>query len=373
MKVRSFNGFLVFLTMAACIDPISFDIPPAADLLVVDGLISDEPGSYKVKLSRGVDLDVATGIEAPVSGASITLYEDGASSEDFVEVSPGEYVTGGVITGRIGHSYHITIATADGRTFVSDPEEIVAGGSVSAIRYEYEERTSIKSFGPVRADVYNVFIDADAPTEAPGEVYFRWRYTGTYRIETRPELHQTFSQGFWYRTPYQCSGYVVMPQEGGGRLEQVEPCVCCTCWVKQYETKPQLSDTQLVTDGKFSNMKVGEVPVNPATFFDKFLIEVEQMSLSRTAFDFFKLMRTQKEGAADLFQPAPGRLIGNIRATNSNFPVVGLFWATSVRRESVYIMRNEIPIVLPPYEIYPEPCQTVFQYSSTTKPASWND
>src|SRR5258708_13442047 len=57
-------------------------------------------------------------------------------------------------------------------------------------------------------------------------------------------------------------------------------------------------------------------------------------SLSKKSFEFFRLIRAQKEGASSLFQPPFGEIKGNVSPVNSTAPVVGLFWATSVDRKS---------------------------------------
>jgi hypothetical protein len=373
MFTRLPKWILVFVAASACVDPIAFDAPPAAELLVIDGSITDQQGPYTVKITRGLGLDADTNAPPPVTGVVVKLHDDLGSVENFTETAPGMYSTGGTIRGTIGRSYHITLQMPDGSALQSEPEKILPTGEVQSIRYEFEPRRADKGFGILPADVFNIYIDADGGPEVNNESYLRWRFTGTYKVETFPQLHMTLSQEFYYRDPRPCSGFVVAPAPNGGVLEQVAPCVCCTCWVKLFETQPQLSDTELVNDGQFRNLKVGEVPINPDSFFHKVLVEVEQMSISKVAFDYFRIIRTQKEGASDLFQPAQGRLRGNISSPNNKYQVVGLFWAASISKKSIYLSRTDVPYPLAPMEILTEPCYVVFQNATTTKPANWND
>jgi hypothetical protein len=132
-----------------------------------------------------------------------------------------------------------------------------------------------------------------------------------------------------------------------------------------------LSDVQLVSGGEFKNVKVGEVPISNNTFLEKYMVEVEQMSLSRNAFEFFKLIRAQKEGASSLFQPPSGEIRGNITPVNNNDPVVGLFWATSLRKKTTFILPTDIPYLLTPFEYITYPCYNAFDNASTTKPENW--
>jgi hypothetical protein len=98
-------------------------------------------------------------------------------------------------------------------------------------------------------------------------------------------------------------------------------------------------------------------------------VDVEQMSLTKNAFKFFNLIHIQKTGASSLFQPPSSQIKGNIRAVNSATPIVGLFWATSVKSKYTFIQRSDIPYAIDPIGIA-EPC-TVYLNSSQTTPDFW--
>lgn len=369
-----FKWIVVFAVMTACVDPITFDALPPLQLLVVDGSITDEPGPYRVKISNGIELTADSSTHAPVSNVKITLHDDEGSTEALTEREPGDYWTAGVIRGKLGHSYYITIEMPDGKKFESEPEKIMPAGEVKDIHYQFEARTTTEKFGVLAADVFNIFVDGDAPASSNGTVNIRWRFTGTYKVLTFPQFHRTYLQGeFYYATPYECSGFRVAPALGGGTLEQIDPCTCCTCWVNQFDTSPQLSDAELVSDGQFRNVKVGEVPISTATFYEKYRVDIEQMTLSNSAFEFFKLVKTQKEGTSNLFQPPSGRIVGNIRSSGAESPVVGLFWAAAISRKSIFIQRSDVPYVLTPPETITEPCTKAYANSNTTKPANWDE
>jgi hypothetical protein len=369
--LKRLKWFAIFLVMGACIDTIHFDAQPPGDIIVLDGSITTDAGPYVITMSRGLRLDSDSTINAPVVGATIVLHSDKGETETFVERKPGEYHTGSVIRGTIGSTYHIALTMPDGATFESEPETIMPSGEVRDIHYQYEARTVEKYNGPQPADVFNIFIDASSlPTEDKTS-YVRWRFTGTYVMETNPEQHTRWLQGASrYLDPWPCSGWEVEPALGGGKLVQKRPCTCCRCWVTQYEASPRLSDTDLVEAGEFRNLTVAEVPVTRLTFFEKYQVAIEQMTLSKNAFDFFKVVRTQKDGASNLFQPPPGKLTGNIKPVNANYEIVGLFWGASVHRKAIYIPNTELPYKIP-RDIIQVPCNTSYTNSSNVQPADW--
>jgi hypothetical protein len=362
----------LILLLLSCVDPIEFEVPPAQSQLVVEGLITDAPGPYRVRLTRAMSVGNEIPIPKLVPRARITLFDDEGNSEDFADAGNGEYLTGGVITGQVGHRYYIKIVTDDGNTFESEPDLLTPVGTVKEIRYEFEERAQVLEYGEFRGDVFNVYIDSEAGTT--DETFVRWKLTGTYEVLTTPHLHRTWLQGeLWFATPLPCSGYVVVPALGGGGLEQRAACTCCTCWANEYEVSPQISDNSMISGSEFKNVKIGEVTINSATFFKKYLVLVQQMSLSRTAFDFFSLIKGQKEGVLSLFQPPSAEIRGNVKPVGNTNAVVGLFYASSISQKSLFITPDKVPYVLPPIDFSWSECYNYYRNASTTRPALWED
>jgi hypothetical protein len=359
---------ILFMLLSACVDKIDFSARAPAFQIVVEGMISDEPGPSTVTLSEALPLNADSIYREPIQHASITLYDDAGNSEPFLETTPGVYRTQGILQGRVGHSYHIVIETEDGHTLESKPDIINSVGAIEDIRYEYEARTQTESWGEVPADVFKIFVDASAGSGT--EHFVRWRFNGTYKVVTEPELHTTWLQGTSrFLDPPPCSGYIVAPALGGGRLEKVAECTCCACWISQFESMPSVADDKLVSGNRFRNINVGEVPINAFTFFDKYQVMIEQMSLSQQTYEFFKLIRAQKDAAASLFQPPPAEIKGNIHARDAGVSVAGIFWAASVSRRSVFIPKTAVPYLLPPPK-FTDSC-TKLVNSTNQEPGGW--
>lgn len=368
----SFKWLIGIGIMSACVERIEFDVPPPQLLTVVEGTITDQPGPYVVKLSRGLTLDADSSFLVGIENAKVTLFDHEGNQEDFTETTPGVYATAGTIQGKVGGRYHIRIQMPDGKVYESQPDELLPVGEIKELQYRYEARTVVKPFGEIAADVFNVFIDADAGSTGS---FVRWRFTGTYRVKTDPEQHLIIYP-FPYlplKSPWPCSGYVVGfgPEGSGGILVKTNECTCCVCWVRQYEQIPQLSDTQLISNNQFKNVKVGEVPINNASFYDKYWVNVEQLSLTRKAYDFFKLVRSQKEGASSLFQPPSGEIRGNIIAKNSSDAVIGIFYASAIKAKSEFILPSSIPYPVTPIDFVTLPCYDFYKNATSAKPSFW--
>ena len=365
-------SLILLILFNRCITPVEFESSGLSGQLVVEGRITNLEPPYQVNLSRSMDLNKDTVKLVPETDAVVILFDNQGNTEALIETDPGKYETSGYLQGTVGRSYYIYIETQDGAVYTSQPEVLQPVGRITNLKYQFEGRTKLVDYGEVNADVFNVYVDADGGAmDAP---LIRWKMTGLFKVETYPALHEIINPPYDpLKDPLPCSGYIVDggPIFSGGVLKRVGPCTCCICWVSQYEDLPQLSDQYSVSNNQYQNVKVGEIPITNYTFFEKYRVEVEQMTLSPVAFDFFKSIRSQKIGAADLFQPQVGGLLGNIIAEDPSDPVIGLFYAAAVHKASTYIFRSEVPYELTPITFITDACDQAYQFSSSEKPEEW--
>lgn len=358
-------------SVLSCVDPVVLDLPEPKERIIIEGFISTDEPPYSIKATQGFSLDALKPIGTPIEDLTITLYDDDGINEQMTEVTPGSYQTTGIIKGQVGKSYHIIIETPTGEIFESIPDKIEPTGSVNDIRHNFIPGTRKTNFGETPADVFEIFVDGDA---GPNERSFtRWNVIGTYEINTAPHLRvRRISVYTPIPIPPPCSGYVIVGSVGATKVVYDSPCECCSCWVTETEDTPQLSDNTLVSGGDFRDVKVTEIAVNPITFYNKYKVAIEQMSMTRQSYDFFSQVRSQKEDSDDFFQPTFGEIKGNINPVNNDKAVTGIFWATQIARRSTFITRDDVPYAVTPIEIIPQDCRDVFPFSSSTKPDGWD-
>src|SRR5689334_11624007 len=125
--MKPFLKFLiVWILINACVDRLYMDIPVSyVNDLVVEGVITNEPGPYTVTLSRVINIkndDIRPPV--PVNAKSVTIYDDKGDSEILEPAGDGTYQTkSGRIQGEIGREYHIRIEMYDGSIFESTPDK----------------------------------------------------------------------------------------------------------------------------------------------------------------------------------------------------------------------------------------------------------
>ena len=102
-------SFLLFLN--SCITPFLPKTSQYKEMIVVDGLITDQPGKNIIKLSRTLPLGTDSAA-APVKGCSVTVTDNLGKTFNFTEKLAGTYVSdSSEFQGSIGRFYTLHIST----------------------------------------------------------------------------------------------------------------------------------------------------------------------------------------------------------------------------------------------------------------------
>ena len=242
--------FVGFVLIGSCVDRINIEVPDGGSVLVVDGLITDEPGPYTVELTRASKLDADLNFRKFVTAKSVAIFDNLGNSEVLTEVEQGIYKTKpNGIRGIAGREYHVRVETRAGEIFESVPEMIKPVGKIDSVYYE------AVSFQPADAPTeygFDIYMDSKGLPDSDNQL--RWKFSATYLVKTFPELHVVpIGEGF-APDPLPCSSFrlvngSVLPVPG-------KSCDCCTCWVTQFEDKPHISDNQFLSNGNFKRVKI---------------------------------------------------------------------------------------------------------------------
>jgi hypothetical protein len=363
---------VVFLLFDSCIEPFDIKGSAAEPILIVEGMVTDQPGPYTVTLSYARDLEDQLSPVKMATGATVTLFDNNNNSETLVEKAPGVYQTSsGGIQGVVGSQYFIRVTLSDQVELESAPEELVPVGELRKLYYEFDQNVSGGDDDYVNpSNGFSIYVDGEVLPEQKGRV--RWRATGTFEMKTFPELRVKWvpsTKGVLVAAPDppECSGYYVYK----GALTYLSPCDCCTCWVNQYNDDPVLSDPKFLEGGEATGVLVDFVPASRRLFHRKYYVEVEQMSISENLFEFWDAIKKQRETGTDLFQTPPPQVLGNISVKKGSIRVMGYFGASSVRTASVMLDASLLPYTLPSIDTVTESCASVYKNSTYAKPLFW--
>ncbi|MBX2968598.1 MAG: DUF4249 domain-containing protein [Cyclobacteriaceae bacterium] len=359
--------FWILVIFSACVDPLQIPIPDEDRRIVVDGLITNQPGPYQVKLfyTNRISTSRLQPFE-PVSGAVVSIKSDFGQIYTLTEVKAGLYESDpDELTGEIGRSYQVVIQTPDEKVYESALQQLTNPGEITDVDFVFAP-ASLPGFSGTILDGLEIFIDSKGFSS--GNNLFRWRWKTIHKVRAYPELEVILTPSGPIPNPEPCSGHV---RRGMG-TEQIGECTCCYCWSYDYSEQARVSKNRFVSANTFLNESIGLIPVTSMHFFDKYHLEVQQLSLSEEAYYFWDLVEKQQNGNADIFQPNAIKIRGNIyRVDDPDEEALGFFGVSGVASRSLYIDQNEVPYTFGDIEIVPYSCLSYFKNSTNQQPVFW--
>jgi len=138
IKKHYIKYLLILLLLNSCIAQFVPQIEEEKELLVVQGLITDQNETDTIKLSKSLPLGEVSAAK-PVSGGYVTISDNLGNEVSLAESVPGTYLTPPSFCGVIGRSYtlHIRTNTGSGNfNYESYPTEMVPVPPIDSLYYE---------------------------------------------------------------------------------------------------------------------------------------------------------------------------------------------------------------------------------------------
>jgi hypothetical protein len=306
-------------------------------------LITDQPGPYHVKITRAIPLSINSQLQTSTiyeTGATVIIQDDIGNSETLIEKSSGIYYTS-LFQGIVGRTYSLLIKTSDGSAYESIPEKMMPVGEFSNLKYEFVQKEPPPPFLPPWTSLvpldkrniksnngFKVYLDSEVIPEQENRVW--WRWTGTFKISSFPSLQKEYvtdslspDSSILVPNVDICSGLINLNRHTKhSQLFPIGPCTCCECWVTEYNITPLISDPKFINNGKIAGFNIAFIEANRRTFYDKYYLEVEQLSVTQTIYSFWKNIKTQENNSSNLFQTPPPKTGGNFKPTLPNSKLV---------------------------------------------------
>jgi len=352
--------------LVACVERYDAPTVQAEPRIIVDALLSDQPGPHEVRLFLSSTLDADLTEPSWITGAAVSITDGTGGVERLTEVSDGVYQTSSTYLGVVGQRYKLTVVGKEGEKLESGFIEMKPAGEITALYYEYVQNAINAQDPSLPQNAVNLYLDgrgADGGTNL-----LRWRWRGTYQILTRPELRtKRDPDGNVIPDPIPCSGYIV---DNRGKLLSTAPCVCCDCWPTEYSLNANVSNSNTVRS-IFNRIYLGQLPVDQWRFFIKYHLEVEQLSMTDDVYNFCKLVQAQQQGGTNIFQPNVVKVKGNITAISGTRQAFGVFSVSSVARATLEIRRTDLPVLPYKPDLIIADCRYYIENSTNVRPPFW--
>ncbi|MFZ6009681.1 MAG: DUF4249 domain-containing protein [Bacteroidota bacterium] len=307
--MKRFTLFILIVITFSCIDAVDLSLPSSYDKLVIDGLVTNEPGPYTIRIGRSLPFDNTKVLPAyfnPEANAIVSIDDNLGNSFALTETGPGLYVTPAHFTGGIGVTYTLKIRTADGKKYQSDPELMRDVPAIDSLIYTYitYQRLTESGSGNIvetTSTGFQLTVKSNDPNGLKN--YYRWKVSGIFEyfsINDNPEIKQ--------------------------------------CWapVFRLETHVKVNNDHYF-DGNSFLEDVAIIPYERPSYY---LAAVKQYSISARAYEFWNQFKNQQLNTGSIFDPPPVAIRGNMKNIDDDSDMVlGYFGVSAVYEKSVLINR----------------------------------
>ena len=325
---KVFGLLTLCLLFDSCIemyDPV-LEMNDSQPLLVVECLISNEPGPFRAQLSRSVPVDVMA-FSDPELGADVQIFDDKGNAYKLYEIGNGWYETDDKnLSGVVGNVYTLAITTSDGNQYESSPEVMLDVPPIDSVYYTEITKTNFESGSPV--DEIWVEINANTKTEGDDVVYFRWGYTETWQVETlTTNITVTYGNG---ANQYTAVENIMIDEQKR------------TCWVTNNSNSINIGTNENIRSNLLENITVNSIGPQNERIFIRYSILAKQYSITKKLYHYFKELKESNENTGGIYEKNPALLKGNIECCEGNGLVVGYFSASAVKTKRLFISPYDI-------------------------------
>jgi hypothetical protein len=349
----------IFLILSAfsCREP--YDSPVSDSdkkILVVDGMITSDPGPYLVKLSQAVSYSKDN--QVAVKKAIVYVLDESNNVYNFKEKknSPGQYISDTTgFRGEIGKSYTLYVKTTDGLEYMSTPCKIGPQAKLDSL-YGFNERYLLFAANTQfnDEDTYSSGFHAYADLSFDPDEKISTKldaYLATRIILT--EWHFIYEKR-----------WIIIVSPDSSHIDRIEDTINPGAKVDSYQivttyyTTKSLNITPILkTNSDYvAGSKIKKISIAYAdetqrtdtidettyyTYGGKMIFILNAYTISNETFNYFYDLSSQIGGKNTFFEPIPVQLIGNMRCTNdSTQSVFGIFQANSVVKRYISIEGN---------------------------------
>jgi hypothetical protein len=293
--------FLILVLTGSCIEKFVPEVEEEKEMLVVEGLITDQPVAYTVKLSKSLPLG-RKNIAKPVKGATVTITDDKGSVYSFKESVIGTYTTDPAkFTAKIGRIYtlHISNPNAGGGQYESFPMTMKAVPPIDSLYYE--KKTIVeKDEGSLAVEGCQVYINTHDPANVCK--FYRWEYAETWE----------------FRLPYSVPNRV--------------------CWLSANSGEINIKNTSAFTESRIKEYPLNFISNETDRLKVKYSMLVSQYSLNEDEYSYWEKLQNVAEQVGGLYDITPASIPSNVYCIgNPNDKVLGYFSVSAVSSKRIFI------------------------------------
>jgi hypothetical protein len=293
---------LLMFIFHGCVSEFIPVVEEQEELLVVEGLVTDQLKSYTINLSKSLPLGKKSEAK-PLGNCHVRISDDQGNSFELTETKTGRYVSDSTqFRGVVGRTYTLEIALNKYGNFDyrSEPMTMLPVPPIDSVYYEkIQLKDSIEVY-PKGVDACRIYVDTHDPENECR--YYRWDFRETWIL------------------------LLLWPVDNA------------KCWVSENSASINLKSTAAFTESVVLRQPVHYIDNQSDRLSRRYSILVNQYSLSPEEFLFWDKLQNITDQTGGLYDIVPSSIPSNIRGLdNPDEKVLGYFSVSAVQSKRLFI------------------------------------
>jgi len=287
-----------FSVIAGCITEFIPETDEAANLLVVEGMITDQYRSNKIRISRSLPLGKIV-YPKPLKGCLVTITDENNKQYILKESPFGTYSTDStVFCGHVGGKYTLRIVTGN-FTYVSSTIEMNPVPPVDSLFYEKVLINESNEWGRSEEGC-QIYLNTYDPEQKC--LFYRWDFTETWE----------------FRLPYSVPNF--------------------RCWITEPSKQIYIKNTSIYDQSRVTNFPLLFISNATDRLKEKYSIFVNQYSLSQDEYNYWEKVQNIYMNVGGLYDVTPMTIASNIHCINDPDEIImGYFSVSAVSQKRIFI------------------------------------
>ena len=275
------------------------------NLIVVEGLITDQPRQSSIKLTLSMPLG-GKSTAKPLPGCAVSVSDDMGNSFNLKETDAGIYVPDSTFQGVVGRSYTLNINAGDSHGnlhYKSVPVLMKPVPPIDSVYYQKQVLERLEDGWPSKEGC-QIYVAAHDPENICK--FYRWEFVETWEF-TLP----------WYAPKFVFNTH---------------------CWITEHSKNINIKNTSSFSESRVVDYPLNFISSETDRLKEKYSIIVNQYSLNEEEYRYWEKLQNVVENVGSLYDLTPASIPSNITCVeNPEEKVLGYFSVSALKSRRIFI------------------------------------
>lgn len=324
-------GVFCFIFYLSCTEPVEPEFELKEGVITVDAIVATAEGGSFVTIKESViELGRDQYINIFMRGAEVSFIN--TNTGELVNLIEYEniYIPPFDFVASVNDTWELDIKLQDGRHYKSLAETILEPVEISYLEANYAPKYAYNAALNDYVPGHSISVSFNDPAEKNN--YYYWNFRSFEKRDFCKLCYGFYRNGI-------CEPFDLEPEITPNPEYYTYDCES-DCWGIRYNENIKIFEDEFTNGSSINSLPIADVLLYTKA---DILVEVQQFSLSKAAYSYYKVLKDLVDNNSGFNAPPPAALIGNMfNPDNSEEYVLGRFTAAATSIQTIFIERSGI-------------------------------